>query len=187
MAGWHNADEVQNILVGLALVASMPIAGLLDGLGSERRRRAGPQPGTGARFDPAQPADDADGPPLGRLHGERRLRRGPARAGGRGDGDVPRPLRPRPSLIGIGIRRAVGDAAVFGVARPRLKLINSVILLLLNYSNASVSLPQAVASPDPDFLAVTLAIVAGLVRPGLRRRLVHLPAFRMRPRPSGPR
>ena len=27
MAGWHNADEVQNILVGLALVASMPIAG----------------------------------------------------------------------------------------------------------------------------------------------------------------
>lgn len=27
MTGWHNADEVQNILVGLALVASMPIAG----------------------------------------------------------------------------------------------------------------------------------------------------------------
>src|SRR4051812_8694695 len=27
MAGWHNADEVQSILVGLALVASMPIAG----------------------------------------------------------------------------------------------------------------------------------------------------------------
>lgn len=27
MRGWHNADEVQNILVGLAMVASMPIAG----------------------------------------------------------------------------------------------------------------------------------------------------------------
>ena len=27
MVGWHNADEIQNILVGLALVASMPIAG----------------------------------------------------------------------------------------------------------------------------------------------------------------
>ena len=24
---WHNGDETQNILVGLALVASMPIAG----------------------------------------------------------------------------------------------------------------------------------------------------------------
>ena len=28
MDAWHNPDEVQNILVGLALVASMPIAGL---------------------------------------------------------------------------------------------------------------------------------------------------------------
>ena len=27
MRFWHNPDEVQNILVGLALVASMPIAG----------------------------------------------------------------------------------------------------------------------------------------------------------------
>src|SRR5262249_31113571 len=27
MRAWHNADEVQNILVGLALIASMPIAG----------------------------------------------------------------------------------------------------------------------------------------------------------------
>lgn len=27
MGGWHNADEIQVILVGLALVASMPIAG----------------------------------------------------------------------------------------------------------------------------------------------------------------
>jgi hypothetical protein len=27
MAAWHSNGEVQNILVGLALVASMPIAG----------------------------------------------------------------------------------------------------------------------------------------------------------------
>jgi BASS family bile acid:Na+ symporter len=35
-------------------------------------------------------------------------------------------------------------------------------LLALTYSNASVSLPQAVANPDPDFLAATLGIVVGL-------------------------
>jgi BASS family bile acid:Na+ symporter len=29
------------------------------------------------------------------------------------------------------------------------------VLLVLNYSNASVSLPQAVQNPDADFLAVT--------------------------------
>ncbi len=63
--------------------------------------------------------------------------------------------------IGIGIRRAVGDVR-FAAAKPRLKLINSAILLVLNYSNASVSLPQAVAEPDPDFLVLTLGVVVVL-------------------------
>lgn len=45
---------------------------------------------------------------------------------------------------------------------PYLKLTNSMVLLLLNYSNASVSLPQALAERDYDFLAITLAITAGL-------------------------
>jgi BASS family bile acid:Na+ symporter len=45
---------------------------------------------------------------------------------------------------------------------PYLKLINSINLLLLNYSNGSVSLPQAAADRDYDFLAVTLAITTGL-------------------------
>jgi BASS family bile acid:Na+ symporter len=66
-----------------------------------------------------------------------------------------------PSLIGIGMRRVIGDSR-YVAAKPRLKLINSVILLVLNYSNASVSLPQAVANPDHDFLAVTLAFVVSL-------------------------
>ena len=34
--------------------------------------------------------------------------------------------------------------------------------MFLNYSNASASLPQAIARPDPDFLAATLVIVVGL-------------------------
>ena len=34
--------------------------------------------------------------------------------------------------------------------------------MFLNYSNASASLPQAIARPDPDFLAATLGIVVGL-------------------------
>jgi BASS family bile acid:Na+ symporter len=66
-----------------------------------------------------------------------------------------------PSLIGIGVRRVVGDAR-YAAAKPRLKLINCAILLILNYSNASVSLPQAVISPDLDFLVVTMGIVVTL-------------------------
>jgi BASS family bile acid:Na+ symporter len=45
---------------------------------------------------------------------------------------------------------------------PFIKLINAIVLLLLNYSNASVSLPQAVADRDLDFLVVTLGITTGL-------------------------
>ena len=43
-----------------------------------------------------------------------------------------------------------------------LKFINSIVLLLINHSNASVSIPQAIADRDYDFLACTLAISAGL-------------------------
>src|SRR5262249_23130134 len=42
------------------------------------------------------------------------------------------------------------------------KLVNSVNLLLLNYSNGSVSLPRVFAQPDWDFLAVTLGFAVGL-------------------------
>jgi bile acid:Na+ symporter, BASS family len=45
---------------------------------------------------------------------------------------------------------------------PYVKLSNFIILLALNYSNASVSLPKAVAEHDVDFLAITLSITTGL-------------------------
>jgi BASS family bile acid:Na+ symporter len=66
-----------------------------------------------------------------------------------------------PSLLGMGGRVVLGADRV-ATASPLLKLVNAVTLLVLNYANASVSLPQAVADPDWDFLAVTLAIVVGL-------------------------
>jgi bile acid:Na+ symporter, BASS family len=64
-------------------------------------------------------------------------------------------------LLGIGIRATAGEARVSS-ARPALKLLNAINLLLLNYSNAAVSLPQTVADPDWDFLAVVLLIVVTL-------------------------
>jgi BASS family bile acid:Na+ symporter len=66
-----------------------------------------------------------------------------------------------PSLLGLGVRFMVSEARLVGIM-PFIKLINSVVLLLLNYSNGSVSLPQAVADRDYDFLTVTLVITTGL-------------------------
>ena len=64
-------------------------------------------------------------------------------------------------IAGIAMRSIFSEGWEAGW-KPYLKFINSVVLLLLNYSNASVSLPQAIADRDYDFLAITLAITAGL-------------------------
>jgi bile acid:Na+ symporter, BASS family len=66
-----------------------------------------------------------------------------------------------PSLLGLSIRMALPEVALTAVM-PYIKLVNAVVLLVLNYSNASVSLPKAVAEHDWDFLAVTLIITTGL-------------------------
>ena len=57
-----------------------------------------------------------------------------------------------PSLLGLGMRIVAPEAQLTALM-PVTKLINSVVLLLLNYSNGSVSLPQAVADRGYDFLA----------------------------------
>jgi bile acid:Na+ symporter, BASS family len=62
-----------------------------------------------------------------------------------------------PSILGIAMHCLAGSAQINRM-KPTLKLLNSANLLLLNYSNAAVSLPQAVAEHDWDFLAITLVI-----------------------------
>ena len=42
---------------------------------------------------------------------------------------------------------------------PYLKLSNFGVLALLNYSNASISLPGVLSQPDPDFVLVMLIVV----------------------------
>ncbi|MHB1556863.1 MAG: bile acid:sodium symporter family protein [Isosphaeraceae bacterium] len=66
-----------------------------------------------------------------------------------------------PSLLGIAAGRLLGPMRVAAV-KPDLKLINALILIALNYSNAAISLPKAIAHPDIEFLGVILVIVSGL-------------------------
>jgi bile acid:Na+ symporter, BASS family len=161
MSGWHNADEVQNILVGLALVASMPIAGSSTAWAQNADGEAALSLGLVLFSTLLSPLTT----PVA-LHS----------VGLMAAGDYAEDLHElasaatgtflvlgviTPALLGIALGWAVGEGRL-KAARPGLKLINSIVLLLLNYSNASVSLPQAFADPDADFLAVTLAIVAGL-------------------------
>ena len=161
MSGWHNADEVQNILVGLALVASMPIAGSSTAWAQNADGELALSLGLVLFSTLLSPISTplalrsiglmATGDYAEDLH--------ELAAGGTGAFLGVCVLAP--SLIGIGIRRVVGEVRI-AAARPLLKLVNCAVLLTLNYSNAAVSLPQAVAEPDPDFLVLTLAVVVGL-------------------------
>ncbi len=161
MAGWHNADEVQNILVGLALVASMPVAGSSTAWAQNSDGDLTLSLGLVVFSTMLSPLTT----PLA-LHSVGLLATGDyaedlheLAAGGSGIFLALCVLAP--SMIGIGLRQILGDTRING-AKPHLKLSNSVILLVLNYANASVSLPQVVAQPDLDFLAVTLGIVISL-------------------------
>lgn len=158
---WHNPDEVQNILVGLALVASMPIAGSSTAWSQNANGHLALSLGLVVLSTLLSPVTT----PVA-------LRA----VGLMATGDYAEDLRELatsgtggflavavivPTLLGMAGHAAAGGRRI-GAVKPELKLLNSVTLLLLNYSNASVSLPQVMAAPDWDFLAVILAVVASL-------------------------
>lgn len=157
MQFWHNPDEVQNILVGLALVASMPIAGSSTAWSQNANGNMALSLGLVLCSTFLSPLTT----PLA-LHS----------VGLMTTGDYSEDLHELagsqtgwfllvsvivPSILGIFCRQIVGRERITA-SKAHLKLVNSAILLFLNYSNASVSLPQAIATPDWDFLAVTMVI-----------------------------
>jgi BASS family bile acid:Na+ symporter len=158
---WHNPDEVQNILVGLALVASMPIAGSSTAWSQNANGNLALSLGLVLGSTVVSPLTT----PLA-------LRA----VGLMTTGDYSEDLHEiaaggmgaflgvwviLPSLLGILVRGILGETRMSRI-KPHLKLLNFINLLTLNYSNAAVSLPESVSNPDPDLLVVVLAITASL-------------------------
>jgi BASS family bile acid:Na+ symporter len=161
MRFWHNPDEVQNILVGLALIASMPIAGSSTAWSQNANGNMALSLGLVLLSTIASPITT----PLA-LHSVGLMTTGDysedlheLAAGG--TGGFLAVCVVLPSIVGIVLRAALGKDTV-ARAKPTLKLANAVVLIVLNYANASVSLPEAVSNPDADFLAVILTITLSL-------------------------
>jgi bile acid:Na+ symporter, BASS family len=158
---WYNQEEVQQILVGLALVAAMPIAG--------------------ASTAWSQNASGSLALSLGLVLSTTTL--SPLLtpfvlhiAGFVTTGDYSEDLHELasgeaasflgvwvilPTFLGILAHMLAGEILVTKVT-PYLKIINYCILLLLNYSNASLTLPNVISQPHTALLAVTLTIVMAL-------------------------
>ena len=173
---WHNTDEAQSILVGLALIGAMPIAGSSTAWSQNADGNLALSLGLVWASTLASPLLT----PLG-LHAIGLLTHGDYsedlhELASQGSVGFVVLAVVAPSLVGVLLRLSLGAARV-GRVMPALKLLNLVNLLLLNYSNAAVALPQAVARPDWDFLVVvagtTAAMCAGAFAVGwwLPRRL----------------
>jgi len=161
LRAWHNPDEAAIVLVGLALVTAMPIAGSSTGW--------------------SQAADGDMALSLGLVLGSTLLSPfttpatlhalgsiAPGRYGDElhvlADLDTGAFLAAWvliPSLLGILARSALGETRAGAVER-RLKVVAPVSLLVLCYANASSCLPGVIDQPDWDFLAVVVTFVSGL-------------------------
>jgi BASS family bile acid:Na+ symporter len=158
---WHNPDEVQNILVGLAIVASMPIAGSSTAWSQNANGDLALSLGLVVLSTLLSPLMTPIALESVSLMTTGDYSEDLHELAVAGTGVFLAVSVILPSLLGMAGHAAIGEARIAPV-KPALKLLNSVNLLLLNYSNASVSLPQTVTDPDWDFLAVTLVIVVSL-------------------------
>lgn len=161
LAVWHNPAEVQSILVGLALIASMPVAGSSTAWSQNADGDLAVSLGLVVVTTLCSPLTTpavlhavgwvAEGQFSECLH---RLADGGASGFLLGFVVIP-------SLAGMAARSVVGGRAADRL-KPALKVTNTLVLLTLCYANASVALPRTFADPDWDFLAVMLLIVTAL-------------------------
>jgi BASS family bile acid:Na+ symporter len=156
---WHNPEEVQQILTGLALVASMPIAGASSAWAQNANGNLALSVGLILLTTLCSPALT----PVS-LHA----------VGFMTTGDYSEDLHELakngagaflgvwiilPSFLCMLTHRILGEKQVSQIS-PYMKLGNSVVLVLLNYANASLSLPGVVSQPDFDFIIIMLLIVS---------------------------
>jgi BASS family bile acid:Na+ symporter len=161
LRGWPGPEQVQHLVVGLALIAAMPIAG---SSAAWSQNASGNLPLSLGLVLASTFLSPMTTPVV--LHSTSLLTSGryAGMLGALASSNTGAFLSAcvlLPSLLGTVSRAVVGGGRITK-AKPALKLVNSINLLLLNYSNASLSLPQVVAEPDPAFLGLMLGVVTGL-------------------------
>jgi len=152
---WLPPDKVQGLLLGLALIASMPIAGASTAWSQNTDGNLVLSLGLVILSTMLSPLTaPATLAVLGRLAtGE--YARDLAGIANLETGIFMMLCVVIPSVLGIFMSWLLGEGRM-AKAKPFLKLLNWINLLLLIYSNASTALPQAVRYPDITLCFITL-------------------------------
>jgi BASS family bile acid:Na+ symporter len=158
---WHNPSEYQNVLTGMVLIASMPIAGSSTAWAQNAEGDLTVSLGlvllSTALSPMTTPLLLRAGSWMTTGDWSRRLHE----LAGQGTGAFLVVFVVIPALAGILIRFLLGDGSMRRI-QPAVKISNTAVLILLFYMNAAVSLPRIVAQPDADFLAVVLLVTVFL-------------------------
>lgn len=158
---WHDSEEVQQILVGLALIAAMPIAGASTAWSQNANGNLALSLGLVLFTTLLSPIFT---PLIFHIVGLITIADYSEDLHELASGGVVSFLSiwvVLPSLLGIATRSILGDETI-EKSKLYLKLINYFVLILLNYSNAALTLPKAIAKPDIDLLIITFIIVSFL-------------------------
>lgn len=155
---WHEPDEVQQILTGLALVASMPIAGASTAWVQNANGNLTLSLGlillTTLCSPILTPIVLHAGGFITTGHYSENLH-----AIATSGADLFLAVWViLPSLLGMLVHRILRQKYSKSIL-PYLKLANFIVLAMLNYSNASITLPGVIAQPDLDFIILILIIV----------------------------
>jgi BASS family bile acid:Na+ symporter len=157
LLAWPNAEEANCLLLGLTVVASMPVAGSSTAWSQNTGGNVALSLGLVLVSTFLSPVTA----PLF-MAGVRGITSDSfASALGHETGYFLVTVVVAPSALGVAMRRWIGDVAATRL-KPTLKLLNVVVLLFLCYCNATVALPQVVAAPDWDYLVLVAVAVFGL-------------------------
>ena len=158
ISGWHDGREVSGLLIGLALVLSMPIAG---GAAAWGQNAGGNVALTVAMVLGSTLLSPLTIPVGLHIAGEFTSGLEPLNAAGAGCGLFALAGVVLPCIAALGVRHFAGERRVTAVT-PVIKTVNLVDILLLCYSNASAALPRVVAHPDVDLLVLVAVVAAGV-------------------------
>jgi BASS family bile acid:Na+ symporter len=158
MRFWHNPAETRELLIGLALVAAMPIAGSSTAWSQHANGSAALSLALVLFSTVLSPLTT---PLVFVALGSMTMGRHAEALGGLSRGQTEAFLVlcvVFPSLAGLTLQRFTSESKIARLM-PRLKLINAVLLVFLCYMNGSAALPQIVAYPDWDFMALIMSAV----------------------------
>jgi BASS family bile acid:Na+ symporter len=158
---WDNPAEAQNVLTGMVLIASMPIAGSSTAWAQNAEGDLTVSLGLVLVSTALSPLTTPLLLRAGSLLTVGEWSRHLWQLASHGTGEFLLLFVLVPSLAGMLARSWCGEIASKRI-QPVIKAANSLVLLLLCYLNAAVSLPQLVAHPNVEFLGMVLCVMFSL-------------------------